>query len=155
MCSGACVNRSTDSAHCGTCGRACGAGQACAGGVCIGEGALRITLTWSTSGEMDLHVLPPCGMEISYARTMACGGTLDRDAMTGTGPENVFWTGTFPSGRYLICPEAFNLAVAGATWTLDVVRGGATVHHSTGVRGTADGDTPCTASFRGVIALDL
>jgi hypothetical protein len=106
-------------------------------------------------GDMDLHVLPPCGMEIYHTRLMACGGTLDRDDTRGTGPENVFWSDSFPSGRYLICPEAYDASIAGATWTLDVVRGGATVHHSTGVRGTADGTTACNASFRGVIALDL
>jgi hypothetical protein len=35
-CGGACVDTQTDASHCGGCGRACGAGQQCTGGVCGG-----------------------------------------------------------------------------------------------------------------------
>ncbi|MBP6830918.1 MAG: hypothetical protein KA978_09040 [Deltaproteobacteria bacterium] len=154
-CGGACVDTATDRNHCGTCGRACATGQDCAAGTCVGAGTLRMTLTWTTPGDMDLHVVPPCGTEIFYGTTMACGGTLDVDDTSRSGPENITWSGTFPSGRYLICPEAFTSAVADATWTLNVVRGGITVHTSTGVRGRTDGHTPCSATFPGVITLDL
>lgn len=154
-CVGACVDTQEDRTNCGTCGTACAAGQACAGGVCVGEGALRITLTWSTPGDMDLHVVPPCGTEISFTARMACGGTLDVDDLVGRGPENVFWSATPPAGRYLICPEAFRNEVAGATWTLTVVRGSTTILTRTGVRGVTDGNLPCTAMFPGVVTLDL
>jgi hypothetical protein len=33
-CSGACVNTQRSNAHCGGCGRPCGAGQTCTDGVC-------------------------------------------------------------------------------------------------------------------------
>jgi uncharacterized protein YfaP (DUF2135 family) len=104
---------------------------------------------------MDLHVVPPCGTEIYYGNTSACGGTQDHDDTSGTGPENIYWSSTAPSGRFLVCPEAYTSAAAGATWTLDVVRGGSTVYHSTGTRGTADGYVPCSAGFPGVVTLDL
>lgn len=50
--------------------------------------ALRFTLTWSVNGDMDLRVLPPCGTEIFYGRTAACGGQLDRDDVSARGPES-------------------------------------------------------------------
>ena len=155
MCPSGCVDLQTDRAHCGACGNACAAGQACSRGVCIGEGALRFTLTWSTPGDMDLRVVPPCGTEIFYGATMACGGVLDVDNTTGTGPENITWSTTYPRGRYLICPSAFTSVVAGATWNLTVVADGRTVHTSTGVRGRTDSSTPCNAGYPGVITLDL
>ncbi|MBI5516289.1 MAG: hypothetical protein HY909_21060 [Deltaproteobacteria bacterium] len=147
MCPSGCVDRQSDRANCGTCGRACATGQACAVGVCVGEGALRVTLTWDTNGDMDLHVLPPCGTEISFDRLMACGGTLDEDDTTGRGPENVFWSGSFPSGTYYFCPEAYSASVTDARWTLTVSRGGSTILTRSGVRGRTDGNVPCNASF--------
>jgi hypothetical protein len=35
ICDGACVDPAVDPQHCGGCGRACAAGEACAGGVCV------------------------------------------------------------------------------------------------------------------------
>jgi hypothetical protein len=154
-CSGVCRNLQTDNANCGACGRACSTGQACAGGVCVGQGALRFTLQWNVNGDMDLHVLPPCGTEIYYGRLSACGGTLDADDTSLRGPENIFWPTTFTPGTYYVCPEAFTSAVQNATWTLTVVRGGVTFTTRTGVRGRVDGNTPCNASFFGVQTMSL
>lgn len=39
VCGGACVDLRSDPRHCGACGRPCGAGLSCGGGVCGAEGA--------------------------------------------------------------------------------------------------------------------
>ncbi|MBI5513077.1 MAG: hypothetical protein HY909_04870 [Deltaproteobacteria bacterium] len=109
---GVCVDLLTNSANCGGCGRGCPASQACVNGVCIGTGDLRFTLTWDRAGDVDLHVTPPCGMNIYFASRMACGGTLDRDDTTGTGPENVFWTRGAARGGYLVCLVPYNITMA-------------------------------------------
>lgn len=116
-------------------------------GTCIGSGSLRFTLTWNLSGDMDLHVLPPCGTEIYYGARAACGGTLDVDNTTTTGPENIYWTGTYTPGTYYVCAEAFTSAVASATYTLQVVVGTTVVRTVTGVRGVTDGNRACGAGF--------
>jgi len=150
-----CRDLQNDNSSCGSCGRACAAGQACAAGVCVGQGALRFTLTWSTIGDLDLHITPPCGTQIYWSNRAACGGALDVDDTTQRGPENIFWASSFTPGRYYVCPQAYSSAVANATWTLVVIRGGIEVHRSSGVRGRTDGSVACNASFPGVIVLDL
>jgi uncharacterized protein YfaP (DUF2135 family) len=97
---------------------------------------------------MDLHVLPPCGTEIYYGSRTACGGTLDRDDTTATGPENINWVGTFNPGRYYVCAESFTSAVANATYTVTVVVNGSTVRTVTGTRGgVTDSNRACGAGF--------
>ena len=155
MCSGVCRNLQTDNASCGGCGTSCPAGHACAAGVCVGQGTLRFTLTWSVNGDMDLHVTPPCGTEIYYGRSAACGGVLDRDDTTARGPENIYWNAAYTPGRYYVCPESYTGAVAYATWTLVVVRNGIEVARRTGVRGGTDGNIACGSGFPGVVTLDL
>ncbi|MFO0604471.1 MAG: hypothetical protein U0324_14920 [Polyangiales bacterium] len=154
-CSGVCRDLAEDEANCGACGRACGAGQACVNSTCVGQGQLRFTLTWDTNGDMDLHLLPPCGTEIYYSRTSACGGTLDVDNTSGRGPENIYWSSAYTPGTYQVCPEAYTSAVANANYTLTVVRGGTTVHTSSGRRGRTDGNAACSGSFPGVVTLGL
>lgn len=101
----------------------CEPGSACANGLCVGQGALRFTLTWDRPGDVDLHVVTPAGAEIFYGARTQSGGTLDRDDTTGTGPENVFWAATPPAGTYLVCvvpfsisgPTSFRLSIAGSS----------------------------------------
>ncbi len=112
-CAGRCIDVRSDVMNCGACGNVCAAGQACANGVCVGNGLLRITMVWSVPGDMDLHVVPPCGQEISFLATNRCGGQLDRDDTTTTGPENVFWAAAPASGTYLVCAVPYR--VSGAT----------------------------------------
>jgi hypothetical protein len=109
MCPAGCVDLLTDRNNCGRCGNVCPGGQACANGVCVGDGQLRITMVWSLAGDVDLHVVPPCGAEISYRATVQCGGQLDRDDTSGTGPENVFWSGAPASGTYLVCATPYSI----------------------------------------------
>lgn len=117
-------------------------------GVCVGQGSLRFTLTWNVSGDMDLHVLPPCGTEIYYGRTSACGGTQDRDDTVAMGPENTFWASAYTPGRYYVCAESYSSAVRYATYTLTVVRGGVEVRRVTGTRGgVTDGNRACGPGF--------
>jgi len=72
----------------------------------LGTGAVQVTLTWSTTADLDLHVLEPNGTEIYYGNRTADGGTLDVDSNGGcsnttTSPvENVFWANTPASGTY-------------------------------------------------------
>ncbi|MEZ4391795.1 MAG: hypothetical protein R3A48_11915 [Polyangiales bacterium] len=155
LCSGRCVNLQTDRNNCGACGRACATNAACVSGVCVGQGSLRFTLTWNISGDMDLHVRPPCGTEIYYGRLTACGGRLDRDDLSGRGPENIFWDAMYTPGRYYVCPEAYSSTVANATWTLVVVRNGVEVARRTGVRGRRDGNVACGSGTSGVQVFDL
>ncbi|MEZ4390403.1 MAG: hypothetical protein R3A48_04845 [Polyangiales bacterium] len=154
-CSGTCRNLQTENANCGACGRACSTGSTCVSGVCVGQGSLRFTLTWDTNGDMDLHVLPPCGTEIYYGRTSACGGTLDVDNTSSRGPENIFWSGSYTPGRYYVCAEAFSSTVSRANYVLTVVRNGVTVRTVTGNRGgVTDGNRACGPGFN-QLTIDL
>lgn len=110
MCGGACVNTLTSTMHCGACNSPCTAAQACANGVCVGTGELRFTLTWDSPGDVDLMVVAPCGTTIDYNTRMACGGALDWDDQSGTGPENIFWRAVPMSGSYLVCANPFMLS---------------------------------------------
>jgi hypothetical protein len=132
VCNGVCTEVLNNAANCGGCGMLCGATQACVNGMCVGEGNLRVSLTWSRPGDMDLHVLTPNGSHIYYSNkgpdATTQFGQLDADDLTGTGPENIFWdVGVVPpSGTYNICvvpygftpdpsfvdPVAFTLTIA-------------------------------------------
>ncbi len=141
-CSGVCRNLTSDNAACGACGRACTSTQACVSGVCVGQGSLRITLTWNRAGDMDLHVVPPCGTEISYRRTSACGGTLDRDDTSATGPENVFWSAAAPRGTYSVCATPYR--ISGTTsFVVSVVSQGVEIRRWTGSRSSSTGYRVC------------
>lgn len=65
--------------------------------------ALRVTLTWDTSGtDVDLWVTDPIGDRCYYANsTTASGLTLDFDDTNGFGPENITTTNITP-GDYLV-----------------------------------------------------
>jgi hypothetical protein len=150
-CSNVCRNLLTDNANCGACGRACGATQACANGTCVGTGQLRFTMTWNVNGDMDLHVVPPCGTEIFYSRPTACGGTLDADNTTSTGPENVFWTTGAAAGPYRICAVPFSIRAA-TSFTVQVVRGASVAATYTGTRTASTGNQACTTTSSGFVA---
>ena len=145
MCPAGCVDLLTDRNNCGRCGNVCPGGQACANGVCVGDGQLRITMVWTRAGDVDLHVVPPCGAEISYRATMQCGGQLDRDDTSGTGPENVFWSGAPASGTYLVCATPYS--IGGSTpVTVTVNQGTREIRRWNVTRATSSGYVLCNRS---------
>ena len=90
-------------------------------GVEVGTGDVRVTLTWNTSADIDLHVTDPMGQEIYYGnRQASSGGQLDVDANGGCSNdptvENIFWpTGRAPNGVYQVRVDYFSACGAGTT----------------------------------------
>ena len=91
---------------------------------------------------MDLAVVPPCGVEISYRSRRNCGGELDRDNLTGTGPENIFWTGGAARGLYTICVNAYRIS-GFTSFRVDVVEPGRILATYAGTRSSSVGDRAC------------
>ena len=146
-----------DRNNCGRCGNVCPADQACAAGVCVGNGNLRITMTWDRMGDMDLHVVPPCGTEIYYGRQVACGGNLDVDSCPAqspsssypsgtdpcTGPENIYWAGTPANGTYVVCANPWALSTT-VNYRVTVTRGTTVIRTWTGSRSGSAGYRACS-----------
>ncbi|MCH7639118.1 MAG: hypothetical protein IH855_06605 [Bacteroidetes bacterium] len=90
-------------------------------GVEVGTGDVRVTLTWNTSADIDLHVTDPMGEEVYFGNRQATsGGELDVDANGGCSNdptvENIFWpTGQAPYGFYQVRVDYFGACGAGAT----------------------------------------
>ncbi len=146
VCNGACTNLAEDRNHCGSCGNACQVGFACIQGACVGSGTLQFALTWDRNNDVDLHVRPPCGTEIYYARLSACGGYLDRDDVLYRGPENVYWPlGTTPAaGWHEVCVTPYYLHGGPTYFTLRVYRDGVLVATRTGYRSASSGNRSCS-----------
>jgi hypothetical protein len=112
--------------HCAGGGDACGGcpdGTSCVDGTCVGDGALRFTLQWSSENDLDLYVLTPAGNRIYYGNRSADGGMLDRDDTTG-GPgsiENIFFTAP-ENGTYEYWVD--NYSGSAASFNLTVFKGG-------------------------------
>jgi uncharacterized protein YfaP (DUF2135 family) len=53
-----------------------------------GQGAIVATLTWGAQPDVDLHVFEPDGTHVYYVNKQGTSGTLDRDVVTGFGPEH-------------------------------------------------------------------
>jgi len=119
------------------CSPPCDDDETCVNDQCVHTGQLQITLTWDRPGDMDLHVLTPHDGHIYFNHRRADGGELDRDDTGGTGPENVFWESSPPSGRYVICATPWN--IDGRTdFRVRVVRGTTVVDHFPGSRFSQD-----------------
>lgn len=109
ICGQTCVDLDSDFDHCGFCNFPCEGGQICAEGVCLGSGALQITLVWSRPGDGDLMVQTPSG-KLVWWNNLGPGeetdfGQMDKDDTSGMGPENVFWAEDPPPppGEYHVC----------------------------------------------------
>lgn len=128
-----------------TCSPPCSGGQVCVQSVCVGSGTLRFTLTWDRPGDLDLHVIPPCGSEIYFADREYCGGTLDHDDLTGQGPENIFWDTPYTPGTYTVCAVAYKEEVVSASYTIEVHKGSQIVRTITGIKtGQLETDKFCS-----------
>jgi uncharacterized protein YfaP (DUF2135 family) len=57
----------------------CTDGTICYQGICVGEGSLRFSMSWTVDTDFDLHVITPSGVEISWQAKTAGGGMLDVD----------------------------------------------------------------------------
>ncbi len=56
----------------------------------LGEGFIQVTLTWTNTADVDLHVFEPGGTEVYYSNPVGTNGALDVDDTDGIGPENYF-----------------------------------------------------------------
>lgn len=94
----------------------CGAGQTCFEGTCVGTGTVRISLSWTVTTDLDLHVFVPDGSWINFESPMTAHGQLDVDDCVagvcsnpgGVHVENIFLTATAPRGQYEILVVNFD-----------------------------------------------
>ena len=106
---------STDGAECNG-PRECPEGATCFEGVCVGTGALRVSLSWDYVSDLDLYVLTPAGDQISFENQNAGGGVLDVDDCVGGGcldnsmthVENIFFPMQPPVGEYRVWINNFD-----------------------------------------------
>ena len=90
----------------------------CGGNIDLGGGDMQITLTWTSSADLDLHVTEPDGNEIYFANRgpSGAGGELDVDSNVGCDPqgsvENVFWSSPPPAGEYTIGVTGYSVGEA-------------------------------------------
>jgi hypothetical protein len=108
----------------------------------VGSGDIQISVSWTDSADVDLHVIDPNGEEIYFGhKNAASGGVLDLDANAacgrntfndGTPPafvsnENVVWpTGLAIPGTYKVILDYWSdCGVARTDWVVTVQRVGA------------------------------
>ena len=108
----------------------------------VGTGDIQVSVAWTDSADVDLHVVDPNGEEIYFAhRDAASGGTLDLDANAACGRntfsdgsppafvsnENVVWgTGEAIPGTYRVILDYWSdCGVAKTDWVVTIQRVGA------------------------------
>jgi uncharacterized protein YfaP (DUF2135 family) len=112
----------------------CGAGATCFQGTCVGEGALRFSLSWEEETDLDLHVITPDGTEIYYGNSSGAGGYLDVDDCVGdscrtpggTHVENIFFEASPMSGMYTYWVHNYAREI-GVDFRLEVAKNGGVV----------------------------
>jgi len=116
------------------------------------SGAVRVTLTWDTDDDLDLHVVEPSSEEIWYRhRASATGGILDRDDNVGHcgadaeagGVENIAWETDPPTGGYAARVVDYNDCDANVTanYTLSVFVDDVLAHTETGTLNITGGES--------------
>lgn len=139
-----CRNLTNDAAHCGACSRACAAGQTCQSSVCVGA-TMRFSLSWNATADLDIAVVTPSGLVISYSILSAGGGVHGGDSMI-TGPEQVTWASTPPPGTYIVCVIPYRVTTA-TGYTLQAFRGATLATTRTGTHSTvAPSGSVCSAT---------
>jgi hypothetical protein len=114
----------------------------------VGTGDVQISVAWTDTADVDLHVIDPSGEQIYFAhKTAASGGTLDLDGNAACGlntlpdgshahvsNENVVWpTGTAPSGTYKVILDYWSdCGVPQTDWVVTIQRVGAAPQIFTG-----------------------
>lgn len=86
----------------------CRIGKECFQGTCVGDGALRFSLSWEAETDYDLHVVTPNDIEIYYSNPADDGALLDVDDCVGsfcrvpggTHIENIYFSEDPPRGTY-------------------------------------------------------
>lgn len=56
----------------------------------LGDGAIKVTLTWGSEPDVDLHVFEPNGKHVFYSNLRGTSGFLDQDDVSSFGPEHYF-----------------------------------------------------------------
>jgi hypothetical protein len=125
-------------------------------------GRLVVSLNWTNTADLDLHVVDPNGVEIwkrninSYEPpapgsapeppgTVHVGGILDIDSNAGCTAdgrhaENVVWSDAPPSGRYLVRVDTASLcSEIDARWRVEATLDGTSVGAAEGL--STDNDT--------------
>ena len=86
-----------------------------------GTGSIFMTLTWNKTGDVDLWLKEPNGNKISYLNKISStGGELDFDNTSGFGPENIFFEGTAPNGRYEVWAHYYSEYSGPTDWVLSL-----------------------------------
>jgi uncharacterized protein YbjQ (UPF0145 family) len=119
------------------------------------SGDVRISLIWNNRNDLDLHVIPPSGEELSFSHKRSkCGGRLDIDMnvtrTSDTPIEKVFWAhGGAPRGPYQVRVKQFSTRHANETdWRVEVVTG-ADVRHFAGTIVGEVTDDACRFDYDG------
>lgn len=106
----------------------------------LGSGDVQVTLIWTSKADLDLLVTDPSSAVVFYGnRTVASGGTLDRDANypcntddSSPAAENIFWpVGGSPDGSYTATVAYTSDCLAEGTQSFELVVqvGGVVIHH--------------------------
>jgi hypothetical protein len=110
----------------------------------LGTGDVQVTLLWTSSDDLDLHVTDPTGYELYYGNARApstspSGGQLDHDEIPGcstasaTHVENIYWPrGGAPAGAYQAFVKNFHSCGAPASFELRITVRGRVVYDQTG-----------------------
>ncbi len=56
----------------------------------LGDGAIKVTLTWGAEPDVDLHIFEPNNEHVYYRNLRGTSGFLDLDDRNGLGPEHYF-----------------------------------------------------------------
>jgi uncharacterized protein YfaP (DUF2135 family) len=130
----------------------------------VGTGDIQISVAWSDTSDVDLHVIDPNNEEISFShRTSASGGTLDLDGNAActrnstvgasgfASNENVVWpTGRAIPGTYKVIIDYWSpCGNASTDYVVTVQRTGASPQIFTGtfVGSAAPSDTVTTFTY--------